>query len=71
MWDVRARSQSGQVADPGSVENLVPFCGACLARADKNPRIFSVEVLATYKADHEARMAPREVNTRVRAAAMI
>jgi hypothetical protein len=28
---------------------------------DANPRIYSVEVLAKYKADHEARMAPRNL----------
>jgi hypothetical protein len=55
------RSQEQRIGDSDSVENLVLFCGACHARVDRNPRIYSVEVLAKYKADHEARMAPREL----------
>jgi hypothetical protein len=54
------RSRGADGVDLDSVENLVLFCGACHARVDRNPRIFSVEVLAKYKADHEARMAPKE-----------
>ncbi len=41
-----------------AVENLTLFCGECHRIVDNNPRIYSVEVLAKYKADHEARMAP-------------
>jgi hypothetical protein len=42
-------------------ENLVLLCSACHARVDENPRIFSVEVLAKFKADHETRLAPTEL----------
>jgi hypothetical protein len=44
-----------------AVENLTLFCGRCHLIFDRNPRIYSVEVLAKYKADHEARMAPRDL----------
>ena len=47
--------------DPNAVENLTLFCGVHHPIVDNNPRIYSVEVLAKYKADHEARMAPTEV----------
>jgi hypothetical protein len=56
------RSERGRLENLDAVENLVLFCSSCHARVDKNPRIFSVEVLAKYKADHEARMAPRELS---------
>jgi glycosyltransferase involved in cell wall biosynthesis len=40
-----------------------PFllCGEHHRIVDANPRIYSVEVLAKYKADHEARMAPKNI----------
>lgn len=45
--------------DVDAVENLMLLCGTHHPIVDRNPRIFSVEVLAKYKADHEARMAPK------------
>ncbi|MFF3372292.1 hypothetical protein ACFYXF_04955 [Streptomyces sp. NPDC002680] len=47
--------------DPDAVENLTLFCGTHHAVVDGNPRIYSVEVLAKYKADHEARMAAKDL----------
>ena len=47
--------------DPNAVENLTLFCGVHHPIVDNNPRIYSVEVLAKFKADHEARMAPTKV----------
>jgi len=47
--------------DIDAVENLTLFCGAHHRIVDANPRIYSVEVLAKYKADHEARMAPKDL----------
>lgn len=44
--------------DPDAVENLTLLCGVHHPIVDGNPRVYSVEVLATFKADHEARMAP-------------
>jgi hypothetical protein len=44
--------------DLDAVENLTLFCGSCHLIVDRNPRIYSVEVLAKFKADHEARLAP-------------
>lgn len=44
-----------------AVENLTLFCGDCHRIVDSNPRIYSVEVLAKFKADHEARLAPRSL----------
>ena len=44
-----------------AVENLTLFCGSCHLIVDRNPRIYSVEVLAKYKADHEARLAPKDL----------
>lgn len=44
--------------DPDAVENLTLFCGVHHPIVDGNPRIYSVEVVAKYKAEHEARMAP-------------
>jgi hypothetical protein len=43
------------------VENLLLLCGDHHRIVDNNPRIYSVEVLAKYKADHEAKMAPRNL----------
>ena len=37
------------------------LCGEHHRIVDANPRIYSVEVLAKYKADHEARMAPKNL----------
>lgn len=54
------RSQEVPLSDDiDAVENLVLFCPQCHRIVDGNPRIYSVEVLAKYKADHEARMAPK------------
>ncbi|MDX3781492.1 MULTISPECIES: hypothetical protein [Streptomyces] len=47
--------------DPDAVENLTLFCGTHHAIVDGNPRIYSVEVLAKYKADHEATMAAKDL----------
>ncbi len=48
-------------ADIDAVENLTLLCGVHHRIVDANPRIYSVEVLAKYKADHEARMAPKDI----------
>ncbi len=37
------------------------LCGEHHRIVDNSPRIYSVEVLAKYKADHEAKMAPRNL----------
>ena len=56
------RSQAVPPADNiDAVENLTLFCGKCHLIVDRNPRIYSVEVIAKYKADHEARLAPRNL----------
>jgi hypothetical protein len=47
--------------DPNTVENLMLLCGVHHPIVDSNPRIYSVEVLAKFKADHEARVAPKEL----------
>jgi hypothetical protein len=47
--------------DIDAVENLLLLCGDHHTIVDANPRIYSVEVLAKYKADHETRMAPRSL----------
>lgn len=47
--------------DIDAVENLLLLCGEHHRIVDNNPRIYSVEVLAKYKADHEAKMAPRNL----------
>lgn len=53
------RSKATPLADdPDAIENLTLFCGVHHPIVDGNPRIYSVEVLAKYKADHEAKMAP-------------
>jgi hypothetical protein len=53
------RSKADPLVDGiDAVENLTLLCGECHRIVDNNPRIYSVEVLAKYKADHEARMAP-------------
>jgi hypothetical protein len=44
-----------------AVENLMLLCGTCHLIVDRNPRIYSVEVLAKFKADHEAQMAPKDL----------
>ncbi len=56
----RARSAERVDDDVDVVENLVLFCKAHHKRVDDHPRIYSVEVLAKYKADHEAAMAPKD-----------
>src|SRR5690348_9938877 len=56
------RSKATPLSDDiDSVENLLLLCGEHHRIADNNPRIYSVEVLAKYKADHEAKMAPRKL----------
>lgn len=47
--------------DVDAVENLTLFCGHCHLIVDRNPRIYSVEVLAKFKADHEAWLAPKNL----------
>jgi hypothetical protein len=42
--------------DLNRAENLLLLCGVHHDMVDANPRIYSVEVLATYKANHEARV---------------
>ena len=55
------RSRAAPLSDDiDAVENLTLLCGEHHRIVDANPRIYSVEVLAKYKADHEARMAARE-----------
>lgn len=49
--------------DIDAVENLVLFCGEHHRIVDTNPRIYSVQVLAKYKAGHEARMAAKKLRT--------
>ena len=56
------RSKSAQISDElDAVEYIVLFCTPHHQIVDANPRIYSVEVLAKYKADHEARMAPKNM----------
>lgn len=56
------RSRETPISDDiDAVENLVLFCGEHHRIVDANPRIYSVQVLAKYKADHEARIAPRNL----------
>ena len=47
--------------DPDAIENLTLLCGVHHPIVDRNPRICSVEVLAKFKADHEAKMAPKDL----------
>ena len=47
--------------DIDAAENLLLLCGEHHRIVDNNPRIYSVEVLAKYKADHEAKMAPKNL----------
>jgi hypothetical protein len=49
--------------DIDAVENLLLLCGEHHRIVDNNPRIYSVEVLAKYKADHEAKTAPRNLRS--------
>jgi hypothetical protein len=56
----RSRTVPGPV-DLDAMENLTLFCGECHRIVDHNPRIYSVEVLAKFKADHEARLAPKNL----------
>ena len=51
----------GEPDDLDAVENLTLFCGSCHLTVDRNPRIYSLEVLAKFKADHEARLAPKNL----------
>lgn len=56
------RSKATPLSDDiDAVENLLLLCGDHHRIVDNNPRIFSVEVLAKYKADHEAKMAPKDL----------
>jgi hypothetical protein len=56
----RSRASSGP-GELDTVENLTLFCGRCHLIVDRNPRTYSVEVLAKFKADHEARLAPQDL----------
>lgn len=56
---------AGKLADVDAVENLILLCHECHKRVDENPRIYSVEVLAKYKLDHEAKVARRTPETHV------
>jgi hypothetical protein len=49
--------------DLDAIENLTLFCPTCHLIVDRNPRIYSVEVLAKFKADHEARLAPKDLRS--------
>ncbi|MGE3590515.1 MAG: hypothetical protein AB7L17_22550 [Ilumatobacteraceae bacterium] len=51
--------------DPDAIENLTLFCGVHHPIVDNNPRIYSVEVLAKYKADHEAKIAAADLHPTV------
>jgi len=56
------RSKATPLSDDiDAVENLLLLCGVHHRIVDNNPRIYSVEVLAKYKADHEAKMAPKNL----------
>jgi hypothetical protein len=56
------RSKAAPLSDDiDAVENLLLLCGEHHRVVDNNPRIYSVEVLAKYKADHEAKMAPKKL----------
>jgi hypothetical protein len=56
------RSKAAPLSDdPNAIENLTLLCGVHHPIVDNNPRIYSVEVLAKFKADHEARMAPKDL----------
>jgi hypothetical protein len=44
------------VEDLNRIENLLLLCGVHHDLVDANPRIYSVEVLAAYKANHEGRI---------------
>jgi hypothetical protein len=58
------RSRAVRLADDiDAVENLVLLCGEHHRIVDAYPRIYSVEVLAKYKADHETRMAPKNLRS--------
>ncbi len=48
--------------DPNAVENITLFCGIHHPIVDGNPRIYSVEVLAKFKKDHEAKMGPKDLS---------
>jgi hypothetical protein len=63
-WCWQAGPQIKGVAlsgDPDAIENLTLLCGVHHPIVDRNPRIYSVEVLAKFKADHEAKMAPKDL----------
>jgi hypothetical protein len=56
------RSKAAPLSDDiDAVENLLLLCGEHHVIVDNNPRIYSVEVLGKYKADHEAKMAPKRL----------
>jgi len=56
------RSRAAPIADDiNAVENLL-LCGRCHPIVDRNPQTFPVEVLAKYKADHEARVTGSVAN---------
>jgi hypothetical protein len=56
------RSKAAPLSDdPNAIENLTLFCGVHHPIVDNNPRIYSVEVLAKLKADHEAKIVPKDL----------
>jgi hypothetical protein len=56
------RSKAAPLSDDiDAVENLLLLCGEHHRIVDNNPRVYSVEVLAKYKADHEVKMAPKKL----------
>ncbi|MGC5244194.1 MULTISPECIES: hypothetical protein [Streptomyces] len=56
------RSREAPLSDDAdAVENLTLLCGVHHPIVDNNPRVYSVEVLAKFKADHEARMAVNDL----------
>lgn len=60
------RSRAVSLSDKvDAVENLMLLCGTCHLIVDRNPRIYSVAVLAKFKADHEARRAPKDLRPAV------
>jgi hypothetical protein len=48
-------------ANVDAMENPMLPCGKCHLIVDRHPRIYSVEVLAKFKTDREARMAPKDL----------
>src|SRR5258708_38928164 len=56
------RSKASPLSDDiDAVENLLLLCGQHHRIVDNHPRIYSVEVLAKNKTDHEAKIAPKRL----------